>query len=324
MFKGDFIEDNVNKVSDDSNEDILYAKYEELENLKKVINEQIKNLEDNCDEKTLKKINDAKDYVDETDSEATKKINKINKLSEKNLINEKYATKATEKVIEKQIKKLNKKNQNLTLYEKFKETLEKRVDIDPGRLISLTDGIFSIVMTLLIFSISTPELKITANTNFTNLLFAMIPNIGITLVSFILLASFWVYHHEFLKIRAVNMPFLWINMLFLASVSFIPFGTYLVGNYSQYFSANVVFGVNVLLTVVFFLIMYHYANNHGFLDKKVSKKEITYVNHTLYIIIGVTIIVNLLDFYVNPNFIYLFLLVPFTSTIRDIIFKICE
>lgn len=313
----------MNKVSDE-NEDILYAKYEELENLKQVINEQMKDLEDSCDEKTLKKINETKKFMDETDDETAKKINKINQLSDNDKINKRSADKATEKAINDEIKKLNKKNKNLTLYQRFLEAVEGNVDIDPGRLMALTDGIFGIVMTLLIFGISTPELKILTNENFVNFLYSMLPNVGITLVSFILLASFWVYHHEFLKIRKLNMPYLWINILFLASISFIPFGTYLVGNYSQFFLANVIFGINILLTILFFLLMYHYANNRGFLDKKVSEHEKKYVNHTLYIIMGATIIVNLLDFNVNHNFIYLFLLVPIISTIRDIKFKMEE
>jgi len=316
-----FIEDKMNKVSDESN-DILFAKYEELENLKQVIDNQLKNIEDNCDEKTLKKIKDTKEYIEETDTKTAKRLNKIKQLSEKEKISEKTANRASEKVIDDHIKKLTIKNNNLSLYQKVLHSLKEQIDIDPSRLLALTDGIFGIVMTLLIFGISSPVLDSTSNSQFITSVYAMIPNIGITLVSFILLASFWVYHHQFLKIKKLNMPYLWLNILFLASVSFIPYGTYLVGNYSQFFLANVIFGINILLTILFFLLMYHYANNHGFLERVVSEDEKSYVNHTLYIIMGVTIIVNLLDFNVNHNFIYLFLLVPIISTIRDILFAI--
>lgn len=316
-----FIEDKMNKVSDESN-DILFAKYEELENLKQVIDNQLNNIEDNCDEKTLKKIKDTKEYIEETDTKTAKRLNKIKQLSEKEKISKKTANRASEKVIDDHIKKLTIKNKNISLYQKVLHSLKEQIDIDPSRLLALTDGIFGIVMTLLIFGISSPVLDSTSNSQFITSVYAMIPNIGITLVSFILLASFWVYHHQFLKIKKLNMPYLWLNILFLASVSFIPYGTYLVGNYSQFFLANVIFGINILLTILFFLLMYHYANNHGFLERVVSEDEKSYVNHTLYIIMGVTIIVNLLDFNVNHNFIYLFLLVPIISTIRDILFAI--
>lgn len=293
-----------------------------MENLKKVIDKQIKSLENSSNEKTLRKINETKEYIDDTDRKSARKINKIKKLSADEKISKKDADKVTQKIINSQIKKLNKKNKNLSKYQKFLQALEENVDIDPGRLMALTDGIFGIVMTLLVFGISTPELNITSNASFLSYLSSMLPNIGITLVSFILLASFWVYHHEFLKIRKFNMPYLWLNVLFLASISFIPFGTSLVGKYSHFFLANVIFGLNILLTILSFLLMYHYAMTRGFLNKKVSEDEKKYVNNTLYIIMIITIIVNLLDFNVNHNFIYLFLLVPIVSTLRDIIFKL--
>ena len=293
-----------------------------MEKLKKDIDSQIKNLENGADEKTLRKINKIREFIDERDKKSAEKINKVKKLSSDKKISEKNAEKITNNIIDNHIKKLNKTNKNLNLYQKFFQALEENVDIDPGRLIGLTDGIFGIAMTLLVFGISIPELKITTDANFLTFLYSMIPNIGITLVSFILLASFWVYHHEFLKIKKLNMPYLWLNILFLATISFIPFGTSLVGKYSHFFLANVIFGLNIFLTILFFLLMYHYASSRGFLNKEVSEQEKKYVNHTLYIIMLITIIVNLLDFNVNHNFIYLFLLVPIVSTIRDIIFKL--
>ena len=52
----------MNKISDERQEDVL-AKYEELQNLKNEIDNQIKDIEDTCDEKTLSKINETKDFL---------------------------------------------------------------------------------------------------------------------------------------------------------------------------------------------------------------------------------------------------------------------
>ena len=70
--------------------------------------------------------------------------------------------------------------------------------------------------------------------------------------------------------------------------------------------------------------MYHYANSMHFLENAPSKKERNYVYQTFGMIMGLTIVVNLLDFHVSSYFIYLFLLVPVISTIRDIRFKMNE
>ena len=118
------------------------------------------------------------------------------------------------------------------------------------------------------------------------------------------------------------MPYLWFNIFFLAAISFIPFTTSIVGNYSHFFLANVIFGANIFITILLFLLMFHYAYKKDFLEEKVSKEEKKYIHQTLYIIMAVTIIVNLLDFNVSHNFIYLFFLIPIISTIRDISYKI--
>jgi hypothetical protein len=67
--------------------------------------------------------------------------------------------------------------------------------------------------------------------------------------------------------------------------------------------------------------MYYYAYSKNFLERMPSHDERHYIYHTFFILMGLTVIINLLDFNVSNNFIYLFLLVPVISTIRDIRFK---
>lgn len=195
------------------------------------------------------------------------------------------------------------------------------MDIDPGRLIGLTDGIFGMVMTLLVFGMALPQAHLITEWQFITFLNSIAHSFGLTIVSFILVSSFWIYHHEFIKINSLNMPFLWINILFLACISCIPFTTSIIGYYSMFFISNVLFGLNIFLTILFFSIMYIYAYNMGFLENNPSKTEKRYVLKTFLIIMGLTIAVNLLDFNFSEDFIYLFLLVPVISTLRDINFK---
>ena len=208
-----------------------------------------------------------------------------------------------------------------SFYQRFKQSFERNIDIDPGRLMGLTDGIFGMVMTLLVFGMALPEAQLLTVGDFSAFLISIAPTFGFTIVSFILVSSFWIYHHEFIKINSLNMPYLWINILYLACISFIPFTTSLIGTYSRFFLAEVVFGINILLTILFFLIIYSYAYKKGFLENNPSKSENKYVFNTLLLIMGLTVIVNLLDFNVSSNFIYLFLLVPVISTLRDINFR---
>lgn len=218
-------------------------------------------------------------------------------------------------------RKYRKIDKRLSFYERFKRALQSDIDIDPGRLMGLTDGIFGMVMTLLVFGIALPEIQIARYSDYISFMSALAPTIGVTIVSFVLIASFWIYHHEFIKVKTLNMPYLWINIMFLICISFIPFTTSLIGNYSHFFLSETLFGLNIFLTIILFLIMYHYAESRKFLEVMPSQDEKTYVSHTFYMVMGLTVIVNLLDFHVSGNFIYLFLLVPVISTIRDIRFK---
>ena len=261
----------------------------ELDDLKGELSDALLSLTDDLDEETIQKINDLKEDIQEkySDTPFEEKLDDI----------------------------------KLTYYEKLKQSFEREIEVDPGRMLGLTDGIFGMVMTLLVFGIALPEIVISSQADFLSFLQSITPTIGITLVSFILVSSFWLYHHEFIKITNFNIPFLWFNIFFLASISFIPFSTSVVGNYSQFFMANVVLGINILLTIIFFLLMFWYASNKGFLENKPSESERRYINNTFYIIMGLTVIINLLDYNISNNFIYLYFLVPVISTIRDIKFK---
>ncbi len=261
----------------------------DFEDLKGELSDALWNLTDDLDDETLQKINDLKEDIQG-----------------------KYSNTPVEEKFD---------DIKMSYYEKLKRSFEKDMDVDPGRILGLTDGIFGMVMTLLVFGIALPEIVISSSADFASFLQSITPTIGITLVSFILVSSFWLYHHEFMKITNLNIPYLWLSIFYLASISFIPFSTSVVGNYSQFFLANVVLGINILLTIIFFLLMFRYASNRGFLENKPSDSEKKYIYNTFYIIMGLTILINLLDFNISNNFIYLYFLVPVISTIRDIKFK---
>ena len=199
----------------------------------------------------------------------------------------------------------------------FKKSFTRELDVDPGRLLALTDGIFGMVMTLLIFGMALPEANFLNSFSFFSYFFN---TVGITLVSFILLGSFWVYHHEFIKINNLNIPFLWLNILYMAAISFVPFSTSIIGSYPNFMVSEIIFAVNIFCVVLTFSLVYFYAYRNNFLEIKPSDIQLAYIVHTSVIIMIVTVLVIILDFYVSGAFIYLLLLIPVISTVRDIHF----
>ncbi len=268
---------------------VIFISQSEFEELKKQLLDDFADLSEEFDDETLQKIRDLKDDIKEkySDTPAEEKFDDL----------------------------------KMSYYDRFMNSFERNIDVDPGRLLGLTDGIFGMVMTLLVFGVALPEIELLTSGDFVAFIYSITPTIGITLVSFILVSSFWVYHHEFMKITSLNIPFLWMHIFYLACISFIPFSTSVIGYYSQFFLANVVLGINILLTIILFMLMFSYASNRGFLEKTPSKNEKRYIYTTFFIIMGLTVIVNLLDFNVSSNFIYLYFLVPVISTLRDINFK---
>ena len=88
-------------------------------------------------------------------------------------------------------------------FSKFIESFESNIDIDPGRLLGLADGIFGMVMTLLVFSMALPGAPLLTEGQFLTFLQSIAHTFGLTIVSLVLVSSFWVYHHEFIKINSL-------------------------------------------------------------------------------------------------------------------------
>jgi uncharacterized membrane protein len=124
--------------------------------------------------------------------------------------------------------------------------------LSKGRLEALSDGIFATVMTVLVLSLSVPlitpqpppsELAADVTTEVMNLA----PNILSYVLSFLLLAIMWVSHHNiFHYLRRVDRPLIWLNIIFLLSVGFVPFSTALLGRYPLLQLPIVIYGANVL------------------------------------------------------------------------------
>jgi uncharacterized membrane protein len=100
------------------------------------------------------------------------------------------------------------------------------------RLGALSDGVFAIVLTLLVLDLKIPEVPAAASQQMHADLAAQIPNFLAWLVSFILLARFWIVHHAVLATlqRCHTGTMVW-NFAVLGLVSLVPFAAGLIGTY---------------------------------------------------------------------------------------------
>ncbi len=109
----------------------------------------------------------------------------------------------------------------------------QRVIFGKGRVEALSDGLFAIVLTLLVLDLRVPEFeKTVAPGVLLNALADLWPTFFAFIVTFALAGAFWLLHHQlFHTLRFVTRPVMLLNFLFLLFVSLLPFTTALVGHY---------------------------------------------------------------------------------------------
>ena len=94
----------------------------------------------------------------------------------------------------------------------------------PARLEAFSDGVIAILITIMVL-----ELKVPASHE-PGALLALWPVMLSYLLSFLVVAIYWVNHHGlFHRAREVNNLVLWTNMAFLFCISLIPFATAYMG-----------------------------------------------------------------------------------------------
>jgi len=118
-----------------------------------------------------------------------------------------------------------------------------------NRLETLADGIFAISMTLLVLSIEVPLLPGNPTPKIITeyVLNTLIPQLFIYVLSFVLLAVFWVTHHIFFIIKRTNTTLLWINILWLMSIAIVSFSTSMIGKYGQFVLSQLIFDINMFI-----------------------------------------------------------------------------
>jgi uncharacterized membrane protein len=137
-----------------------------------------------------------------------------------------------------------------------------KFEIGKNRIEALSDGIFAIVMTLLILEIHVPNLPPDApNVQVAPALIALWPKFASYLVAFVSLGFFWVGHHiMYHAIRRANRTLLWLNIFFFMFVSLLPFSTSVLNAFPQAFIAPLFFGANLAIIGWILFFQWSYAN----------------------------------------------------------------
>ena len=129
------------------------------------------------------------------------------------------------------------------------------------RIIFFSDAIFAIVMTLLVLDIPVPDLSPeTAATELPSRVLDLWPKFLSYVLSFLVIGTYWLAHHgTFQYFRSYDRTLMWLNLLFLLSISFVPFPTSLLGEYSDQQFAVVLYAGSLAIPRLLLALMWGHA-----------------------------------------------------------------
>ena len=138
------------------------------------------------------------------------------------------------------------------------ETAEEGI----GRILALSDGVFAIALTLLVLEIAVPAT--TSNAELPKALLALWPRYLAYLVSFVVIARFWGTHRlAFRLIARDDGPLVWLNLLLLLFVAFLPFPTAVLGQHMGSPAAAVLYATSVTLASIASMAYWWHASGRG-------------------------------------------------------------
>jgi uncharacterized membrane protein len=141
--------------------------------------------------------------------------------------------------------------------------------LNKNRLEALSDGIFAIVMTLLVLDLRVPDLpRHVAQQELLSKLKELTPQFFSFAITFILSGVFWLFHHiSFHTVRHVTRTLVWINIGFLMFVSLLPFSTAMLGRFQRLPVAVMIYFGNQFVLAAFLKLQWVYVKRAGLLQE---------------------------------------------------------
>lgn len=132
------------------------------------------------------------------------------------------------------------------------------------RIEAFSDGVFAIIVTLLVLELKVPVLRDHGNVGeLGDQLLDLFPKFLSWLISFVIVCKFWLNHHHIFGLaRHANYAMVWLNALFLMFQSFVPFPTALMGEYPDNPLAVSMFGAVMAFNTLLFIALHAYILGH--------------------------------------------------------------
>lgn len=126
---------------------------------------------------------------------------------------------------------------------------KKQDGLSTHRLEALIDGIYAFAMTLLILNFNVPmAIKGLESSELANFIISQSDRFLNYFLSFALLAIFWLVNQQiFHHIKHTDAKHIWLNLITMMFVVFIPYSTSLVGEFPDVTPGEFFFALNIFL-----------------------------------------------------------------------------
>jgi uncharacterized membrane protein len=147
------------------------------------------------------------------------------------------------------------------------------------RLAGISDGIFSVGMTLLVLGLAVPTLSAAGTTDgeLWSALAKLGPNVLVYTMSFMTLGIFWVGQGTQMgQLSRSDRHYVWLQLTFLFGVSLVPFSTLLLAHFPGLRLALVEYWLNIVLLGGMLLAGLEYAH-HAHLFPEAEQQHVVHL-----------------------------------------------
>lgn len=135
---------------------------------------------------------------------------------------------------------------------------------DPGRVLALSDGVFAIILTLLVLEIHVPDLN--TGQSLSDAVREIQPSFIAFLISFVVVAIAWAGHRDlFALIERTNPTLVWLNIIYLLPLCMIPFGASLLAKFDRDATALKLYGALLIGVSISRLAIWFYATGKPYI-----------------------------------------------------------
>jgi uncharacterized membrane protein len=154
---------------------------------------------------------------------------------------------------------------------------EERLEQAPSttRIEALSDGVFAIVLTLMVFQIRIPNISSEdAASQLWPQLMHQWPEFYSYVSTFLLVGIYWVAHHNMYHlIRRSTRPLMWMNLIFLMFVAFVPYSVALAGRYDKVQRIMILYGVHLMaISILLWLQWWYVTRRRNLLTTRLGPK----------------------------------------------------